>query len=377
MNSKLNVTITPQISDLDSHSETFISNQTADSLFNSVAWQNAWWSRWGRGLELTVTRVNVGEDTLCKLPLYIDPFKFKHIFPIRRLQFIGTNYQNISTPRAEYLAFSTVKGYESALMRGLSAIEPLNWNEFVARDIVKGECTDKAITQWAKDKNWLTRVIHTDTAYSINTTTSFEDYKKNLGSNTRLKLINRRKLLETFGDVAIENYYPDRVTEFFDLMNGFHERRWGDTFSSKTLSFHQEIINNSQQGGLEVDLSVLTVNGQCESVMFNYVLGGRVYNINSGFNERFNKKIAIGMLHFGYMIEAAFINPDTEVFDFLAGHGKNSNYKSALATDSVELYSIQLIRSRTLIMLYHLKTILDNVKKNIMLLSNFIFKWVK
>ncbi|WP_250658241.1 GNAT family N-acetyltransferase [Alkalimarinus coralli] len=360
MNSKLQVTISSQITGSGTHFESYILGLSADPLFNSNTWQNAWWSRWGESFDLIDTQVNAGEETVCRLPLYIDSFNLKTIFPIKRLQFIGTNYQNISTPRTEYLAFMTKHGFEHAVNLGFDALESIQWDEFVARDIVKGDLTDIAINRWAKNNYWLTRVIHTDTAYSINTNTPFEYYKKNLGSNTRLKLFNRRKLLNTLGELKIENYYPDRIFEFFNLMNVFHQKRWGDTFSPNTLSFHQEIINSSKPGTLGVELSVLKVNGVCESVMFNYVLGGRVYNINSGFNDRFHKKIAIGMLHFGYMIEAAFENPNIGVFDFLAGHGKNSNYKARLATDSTELYSLQVVRSVKLRCLYRINDLLRN-----------------
>ncbi len=362
MNSKLQVSIVPIINAIDPVLENSVTDDTADPLFNSAIWLKAWWQKWGGGFELNIIIIRDGDDTLCKMSLYIDSFTLKNIIPIRRLQFIGTNYQHITTPRTEYLAFSTMKGSESSIRLGLEALEALKWDEFVARDIVKDDSTDLAITQWAKDNNWLTRVIHSDTAYSINTTSSFEAYKKNLGSNTRLKLINRRKLLETLGDVAIENYFPDRISEFFELLNAFHEKRWGDTFSKQTLSFHQEVMKNSQSGGLEVELSVLTVNGVCGSVMFNYVLEGRVYNINSGFNESFHKKIAIGMLHFGILIESAFQNPKIHTFDFLAGHGKNSNYKSRLATDTEQLHSIQLVRSYKLRLLYNINDLFKKLK---------------
>lgn len=363
MNSKLQVPIVSIINDIDLLLESSVTDDTADPLFNCVIWLKAWWQKWGEGFELNIAVLTkVGGGTVCKIPLYIDPFKFKNIIPVRRLQFIGTNYQNITTPRAEYLAFSTQKGYENSMVYGLQALEALKWDEFVARDVIKGGSTDLAITRWAKDNNWLVRVIHSDTAYSINTTTTFEEYKKKLGSNTRLKLINRRKLLDTMGELKVENYFPNRVSEFFDLLSAFHEKRWGDTFSKQTISFHKEVMKSCQPGGLEIELSVLSVNGVRESVMFNYVLEGRIYNISSGFNENFHKKIAIGILHFGFLIESAFKNPKINTFDFLAGYGKNSNYKSRLATDTMQLHSIQLVRSYKLRLLYKINDVFKKLK---------------
>lgn len=340
---------------------------SADPLFNGVVWQNAWWAQWGARFDLCIIIIKDGKDIICKLPLYVDLFKFKKLFFIRRLQFIGTNYQNILTPRTEYLAFSALQGYKKeSVSLGLGALKTVKWDEFVARDIIKGDLTDLAITKWAKNNNWLVRVLHNDIAYSVNTASSFEEYVKSLGPNSRLRVFNRRRMLEAQGNVVIENYYPNRVVEFFKLMNEFHEKRWGDSFSEQTLGFHQEVIRNSQQGDIEVELSVLSVAGECESVMFNYIMGDRVYNINSGFNINFSKKMAIGMLHFGYLIEAAFINQKINTFDFLAGQGKNSNYKENIATDSTELYTIQVVRNGRLRVLYKINDFVKDIKKVIL-----------
>ena len=67
------------------------------------------------------------------------------------------------------------------------------------------------------------------------------------------------------------------------------------------------------------------------------------------------------MLHFGYLIESAFLNPNIAVFDFLAGNGKNSNYKEHLATDSIALYSFQVIRSLKMRVLYGIKAFVKRV----------------
>lgn len=350
------------------------SSQRADPLFNGPAWQKAWWRSWGEGLQLHFTVINDRQNIVGIMPLYIDRFKYKRLIELSRIQFIGTNYQNITTPRAEYLSFSFVNGFEQSLMDGLAAIESAKWDEFVARDILKGGYTAAAITKWADDNNWLIRVIHSDTAYSINTAGDFKEYKAKLGPNTRLKLINRRNVLYELGGGAITNYYPDRVDEFFKLLSFFHQNRWGDCFSEKTVSFHKEVINTCAPGGLEVELSVLSVNGCAESVIFNYVLDGRVYNISSGFNQSFHKKISIGTLHFGYLIEAAFESPTISVFDFLAGNGKNSNYKANLSTDSLDIYSLKIIRTRLFKVLYLFKDCIAAIQAKVDFLLNRLFR---
>lgn len=363
MSSKFQVSIASQLSAIEGLTEEFAENSLHDPLFNSYIWHLTWWELWGEDSTPAINIVSDGAKTLAHLYLYIDKFKFKNILPIKRLQFIGTNYQNFETPRAEYLSFNIYSDNLSVIPKALEKLESIAWDEFVARDIVVGGETAKALTQWATNNRWLSRIIHHDTAYFINTTADFEAYKASLGSSSRLKLFNRRKLLADIGEASIENYYPNRVDEFFKLLDGFHQARWGDSFSSKTVLFHKTIIESCATSNLNVELSVLDVDGVCQSVMFNYILNGRVYNINSGFNERFHKKIAIGMLHFGYLIENSFSDPTIDVFDFLAGHGKNTNYKAKLATGKVELYSLQIVRRLPLILLYKLSDVLKKISK--------------
>lgn len=363
MSSKFQVSITSQFSAVDSLSEDLGNNLKHDPLFNSQIWHLTWWELWGEDSTPVINIVSDGVTTLAHLTLYIDKFKFKNILPINRLQFIGTNYQNFETPRAEYLAFNIYSDDSFVISKALNNLETISWDEFVARDIVVAGATAKALTQWATNNRWLTRVIHQDTAYFIDTTTDYGVYKASLGASSRLKLFNRRKLLADVGKASIENYYPNRVDEFFRLLDGFHMARWGESFSPKTVLFHKTIIESCKKSDLDVELSVLDVDGVCQSVMLNYILNGRVYNINSGFNEGFHKKIAIGMLHFGYLIERAFDDPTIEVFDFLAGHGKNSNYKAKLATGKIEIYSLQIVRSMPLMLLYKLSDALKKISR--------------
>lgn len=334
-----------------------------DSLFNSYAWQSEWWRTWGDGMntELLVVVVMVANRCVCSLPLYTDKLRIKKVIPIKRLQFLATNYQRINSPRAEYISVLYDNNYLDTGAMALDSLERKRWSELVARDIVLGGNTSSSLIGWAKSNNWLVRTIHRDITYIIDCRKDFKSYIKSRGPNTRLKLYNRRKLLSTLGEGKVEliNFFPDRVDVFFHLLGQFHLQRWGESFSKKTISFHKNIIKGLTSSGIDVDLSVLTVNGNYESVMMNYKLNGKVYNINSGFNEGFHKKISIGLLHFGYIIERAFTDPTINYFDFLAGQGKNSNYKSKLATSSVKLHSIQIVRTKSLKLLYKIKDTLD------------------
>ena len=323
------------------------------SLFVSNAWQQAWWATWGRtaGFHL------VGNGEGDKSGLYLDSYRLWKILPIRCLQFVGTNYRRLSTPRTEYnTLFSRSVVDEIDLRTVVLMLESQPWGEAVFRDIRIDSPDLQAIGQLAVEKGWLVREIAKDQAYSVDTSGSFDHYLKALGKNTRLKLFNRRTLLASNGSVELSNAWPNRVDVFFDLLNTFHRQRWGGPcFNSQSLRFHKAFLEQVCMEGGRPDLSLLCYNGQVISVTYNVWYKGRVYNLQSGYIEDFHRKIALGTLHLGYCIESAFEDAETREFDMLAGTGKNDNYKSRLATNSVELRSIMVVRNSLLKALYRLK----------------------
>lgn len=82
------------------------------------------------------------------------------------------------------------------------------------------------------------------------------------------------------------------------------------------------------EGG-EPQLLALRCGEQLISVLYNVKYQGCVYNLQSGFEESFHPKLAIGTLHLGYAIERAFQEEGTQTFDMLAGSGKTKTTNNA------------------------------------------------
>lgn len=323
------------------------------SVFQTNAWQRSWWNIWGGTKGFTL----VEDSGQCATGLYIDRYFFKGILPVRALQFVGTSYRRISTPRSEYnTLFSVGGGTGRAASELLKALVSTPWTEAVFRDVRESSADIHELKNLAAVHGWLWRVVDDDTAYSINTSFSWNEYLAALGSNTRLRLFNRRKLIEGLGTVNLVNAWPDQTDWFFDLLNDFHAKRWGQPcFNERSQRFHKEFLARVPQEGGDPELSILTVDGNPISVLYNVAFEGCVYNIQAGFIEGFHKKLAVGTLHLGYSIEDAFRHPDIARFDMLAGEGKHENYKSRLATDSEKLLSFMVVRSPFFQWLYRLK----------------------
>jgi CelD/BcsL family acetyltransferase involved in cellulose biosynthesis len=325
---------------------------TGMSVFQSNAWQQAWWAAWGN----TPGFQPVAEGSFGTSGLYLDRYRFRGVILIRCLQFVGTNYRRLSTPRSEYNTLVSEADPAAVAALAIAQLQQLGWSEAVFRDMRARSPQVQALQKLAESSGWLWRTVAEDTAYAIETEGSFEAYLSQLGSNTRLRVYNRRKVLEAIGEVRFANAWPNQADHFFELLNEFHVKRWGrPCFNDKSLAFHREFLSLvADQGGVP-ELSVLSCGARPISVLYNVVFDGCVYNIQAGFEVDFHKKLAVGTLHLGYSIEDAFNRPQIKKLDLLAGEGKHENYKARLATHSEKLVSIMLVRSRFFRLLYRLK----------------------
>ena len=53
------------------------------------------------------------------------------------------------------------------------------------------------------------------------------------------------------------------------------------------------------------------------SVLYDIQAGGRVYNLQAGYEESFHHKLSLGTLHLGYAIEQAFQVSSISRYDLL------------------------------------------------------------
>ena len=323
------------------------------SLFQTNAWQSAWWETWGEQNGFRLVRPWDGEVS----GLYESEYRWKGILPVRSLHFVGTSYRNLRSPRTEYNRLFP-EGFigDNLLKATESFLKAHPWTEVVLNDLLKKSEEFSALKAVAANEKWALRVRAVDDGYAIATEGCFEDYLASLGKNSRLRLYNRRKLLEAQGPVRLENLLPSCPQEFFRSLNRFHRARWRkDCVTDKSLAFHLKFLSRVEEEGGEPLLSVLTCNGQAVSMLYNVWFDGVVYNIQAGFDEAFHKKLSLGSLHLGYAIEEAFQRLETERFDFLAGEGKNEDYKSRFATENYQFISIMLVRSLVFRFLYGVK----------------------
>ena len=340
-----------------------LKNSNSDQLFLSWEWQSTWWKVFSKPegadperMELRLYVATTTDGTLLGIaPLYITTVYTKNIIKTKRLQFIGNCWRGKSTMLTELLDFIAISTQSKNVVRALySHIYSIkDWDEFVIPFLDMQSETYQLLSAENLLPRCYLRHAEEYKSYYLNIKGPFQDYTKKLGKNTRLKFINRRKMFQELGDTSCKRMLTENINENFNLLNRLHSKRWGKPiFYGKRLEFNQSVAGLLAERNC-LNFSVLSLNHEPVSIQYNFVINKHNYNIQAGFDEAFHKKISLGYLHFGYEIDASFTEQYT-VYDFLAGEGKNTQYKERLTNDYLQMVDLQIVRKPLLRIFYKL-----------------------
>lgn len=319
-----------------------MSRADANPLFLSWQWMAAWWRQWGNYLTLDLSVFLVFEkDTLIGiLPFY----KYKKSL-LENFQFIGNAWGIFPTVRSEYIAPIYDREKVKELYQSLQAYiltRPYN-TSFLFPDTPTNLMP--ALSYW-QHRN--------DFGYRTHVSGDFEHYLSSLGRMTRLKAFNRRTYLEEHYasvEFVLLTDCKEQLDGFFNHLNSFHLLRWGKPcFEQRAVEFHKKLLQGTL--GANALLSYLLVDGVVVSASYNIQLNDVIYNIQSGYLEDFDKKVSLGTLHMGWLLELAFKDPAVNFFDFLAGFGRAEDYKKHYRGDITRFYTLQYFSSRLVGALY-------------------------
>jgi len=333
-----------------------LKRSSADHLFLSWEWQFNWWKTFAPdlGLELYLLGAFSKDGHLIGLaPFYKSSITIANLLKIKRLQFIGNCYNGQPTVRTEYL--DLIIDNKSKHIITAAFFEYINndndWDEFVIQDLDVDSFTHAFIVENTPLSNTYCRTIKYLSSYQVNTKQSFDSYIQKLGKNTRKHLYKRRNHLNKFGNVTLKHANKNNLDEFFQTLNKLHYMRWGkNVFTGNRLKFHENLSKLFIEKD-QVKFNILSLNDNPLAARINYRVNNREYAIQSGINDKFDKKLSLGILLTGYMIENA-ISDGLYVYDFLAGVGKKEDYKKYIATNTRRLVTLQFINKWYLQYLY-------------------------
>jgi hypothetical protein len=304
-----------------------LTNSNANPLFMSWHWCSTWWQTWKNSLneigetQLDIQLIYEKQNLVGILPLY--RIKKKKLgCSYNEYHFLGNAWKIIPTVRSEYVSPILLAGNNNDLLHYFA-----QWfNEKAWNNVLVWPDSDLA----SLDNHFNCFPLSVDEGSKVDThNQSFDQYKLKLGKNTRLKGINRQKLLTKEFPICEWGSYKlttEQCDLFFEQLNGFHQERWKkDCFDEHALTFHKTLLNSALD--CKAYLKFLSVENECISVQYNLQVNGTVYNLQAGFSSVFCSKYSLGTMHIMNSIQDSFTDDDCEHFDLLAGGGLNEQYK--------------------------------------------------
>lgn len=336
----------------------------ANPLFMSWAWQYSWWCTWSQQQKLTLNLMVVyrNSNLVALVPLFKVQAPVHGLFSVSRLQFIGNLWDQCPTVRSEYISPIIDSNFKAEVLSLISSelFDRSDWQDFIFTDITV-DSDGWALYQNLADLGGAGFLKQSEIGYAIKAQgQDFHQYVKSLGKNTRLKLYNRRRYLrDHYG--ALDNNEETDKAKFFIELNNFHKKRWGKScFDAYALKFHNDFILRSKKSSIVPLMHRVKLNDKYLSTCYDVSVAGKSYNLQLGFVERFDKKVSLGTLHLGFSIERSFLRSDIS-YDFLAGEGKNSDYKRLLGGVATKFYVCQISRNKPINIINRVKNYIPSI----------------
>ena len=332
----------------------FFPSPNYPGIFSTREWIEAWQGAWGNSEKISPVLPCINPE-LSRQSYYLYKQKKYSLLSFATLFPAGISTVRSRSLRSEYFMLNGI-----AAEKFIDVANGYAWDQFFIPDVLASSQEYLQITSAAAGAGLMVSARDTSSSYAVRLKgSSFDNYLKNISANTRLKLYNKRKKLYQLGDIRVANLWP-QMDEFMAILNRFHVDRWGKPcFEGRNLQQITHFLQGISLAGGVPDLSIIYCDGQPVSAVLDLYHRQRIYNIQSGYIEKFRDGISLGTLHLGMQIEKAF-SSDAFFYDFMAGNGKNSNYNKSLATDTESFVSLMLVRSPLLKCLYRLKDIWEN-----------------
>jgi CelD/BcsL family acetyltransferase involved in cellulose biosynthesis len=332
-----------------------LARSNADPLFLSWEWLTHWWRCFGGALRGSpdILAFYRAQQLVGLAPLYHQRVVRSGLVPASSVQLIGLSWRDSRPLISEYLdviaAAPDIDAVRQACVRAL--LEETAWTEWVIGFTAASQQWHEAFARRASVRAQYVRQLDRSVSYQADLSRGFAAYLEDLGQSTRRSVWNLRRRLALHGSVSFELVAAEEIEEGFRDLNRLHSLRWKRAaFTGSGLGFHTELARRMAARG-ELALSRLRVQGEVVSVLYDIRKDSRQYNINMGFNPAFDSRLSLGLLHFGYALEAA-AERGVRIYDFLAGAGLKSDYKRHLSQSRRELNCVQVLRGPLLPSLY-------------------------
>lgn len=332
-----------------------LARSDADPLFLSWEWLTQWWRCFGGTLAAApeIRAFYRGAELVGIAPLYRRRIVRKGLVPVSSVQLIGLSWRDPAPLMSEYLDVIAAHGEAGAVRRACAQglLHEPAWSESVIGFTPAGGEWREAFRSPRRGQPQYIRMLDRSTSYQADLSAGFPAYLRALGQSTRRSLWGLRRRLADYGAVRFELLSAAQVDAAVEHLNRLHQLRWQrPAFTGARLNFQSGLIGRLAARG-ELAVSQLTVGTEVVSVLYDIRRGARQYNLSMGFNPGLSSKLSLGLIHFGYAMEAA-AEHGVATYDFLAGAGRSRDYKRHLSQTQRELSCVQVLRGPLLPALY-------------------------
>jgi CelD/BcsL family acetyltransferase involved in cellulose biosynthesis len=332
-----------------------LARSNADALFLSWDWLTLWWHCFAGALSAgpEILAFYRGGDLVGVAPLYRRRVVRSRVLPATSVQLIGASWRDPGPMISEYLDVIAIAAETDTVRRACvqALLSERAWSEWVIGCTAAGREWCEAFARPDGGQPQYVRDLDRLVSYQADLSHGFGPYLRSLGQSTRRSLWNLRRRLGQPGTVSFELLSPEAIDGGLNDLNRLHRLRWHQpAFAGAGLDFHTRLAARLASRG-ELALSRLRVGGQVVSVLYDIRKGARQYNISMGFDPSFSRSLSLGLIHLGHAMEAA-TERGVSTYDFLAGLGKRSDYKSHLSQMRCTLSCVQALRGYLLPSLY-------------------------
>jgi len=330
----------------------------ADPLFMGRHWMSVWWDVFGapEGADWLGAAV---EDDAGEIVGVCPVFRQRGTLrgtpiPVHRLGVLGGFFRGPGTVLTQYnQLLGDVTARPELLARILDYLDGLDdWSEMCLQLAADGSEALTALRAEAARRRWYVRVVPSLPSYLVRTGGTFAEYVASRSPSTRRRLLYQRRRLEQSGRFEFTYVEPAASHEALAKMNELYADRAGaPAFDARTMAFHERFIGELPEWGA-LRLSLISVDDRVVSVNYAVRVRDREYGIALGFDDRFDNRISLGTLHLGYALEDAW-RDGVASYDLMTSARGSQEWKARLATSTIPLVGIQIVRRSWLAALYH------------------------
>jgi CelD/BcsL family acetyltransferase involved in cellulose biosynthesis len=322
----------------------------ADPLFMSWDWVSRWWRHHAPSLqaELLVLGVYSAQGELRGIaPLYAHRGIHRGVIATRRIELLGNTWRSSGSVFSEYLDLLADRDWEAGVCMAVAEqLRETAWDEMLLCNLRTDSIAVRLADQ-LRDAAYL-RPPEIMTGWSIALPDSFDAFVSGLDSNTRRKVMHQRQKL---GCTLCQVTELSEQQAALERLERWLANRWGVAQVGARARFNAELVATCDPETLR--MTELRVGSTCVSVMLNVRVAGTEYYLQSAFDTAYGRGASPGYLHLGHAIEAA-CRDGIRRFDFLVGRGLNREYKRDFGAIPSELRSVQIVRPRSLRILFGL-----------------------